>query len=294
MATFKADSMPLFVTHFLTDIAALPNEAVGIYIKLLCHQWASGELPGDNESLARMVSEPLKVFNKIWPKISKKFTENGNGGLYNEKLESVREERDEFKAKVSEGGRLGAQRRWNKDSLPNSQAIAKPSKGQCVANAKYKYKNNSILKNTNYIPQRPFTLIFPEAVKKPSAAKKIKDCKTEEERDALYFYDIKTSCYPFMHFWKDYGKAQDKDKALEKYRGISETDRAKIKEHVPAYKLSQPDKFYRKNPCTYLNNRSWNNEIVKQAAFPAKPVTTFKPPVNNELPADHYDYKPNA
>jgi hypothetical protein len=33
-------------------------------------------------------------------------------------------------------------------------------------------------------------------------------------------------------------------------------------EHVAKYKQAQPDKKFRKNPETYLNNKSWNDEII--------------------------------
>ena len=32
--------------------------------------------------------------------------------------------------------------------------------------------------------------------------------------------------------------------------------------HVKAYKLAQPDKQFRKDPATYLNNRGWEDEII--------------------------------
>ena len=32
--------------------------------------------------------------------------------------------------------------------------------------------------------------------------------------------------------------------------------------HVPKYVLSTPDKKYRKAPTTYLNNKSFNDEII--------------------------------
>jgi len=32
---------------------------------------------------------------------------------------------------------------------------------------------------------------------------------------------------------------------------------------VPGYVATTPDKQYRKNPSTYLYNKSWNNEIVR-------------------------------
>jgi len=45
--------------------------------------------------------------------------------------------------------------------------------------------------------------------------------------------------------------------------------------HVPKYVLSTPDKKYRKAPTTYLNNKSFNDEIIisngqKEQSFTAK------------------------
>jgi len=33
-------------------------------------------------------------------------------------------------------------------------------------------------------------------------------------------------------------------------------------QHLPKYKLSRPDKTFRKDPLTYLNNKSWEDEII--------------------------------
>ena len=35
-----------------------------------------------------------------------------------------------------------------------------------------------------------------------------------------------------------------------------------MKEHIPKYKIQQPEKRFRKNPDTYINNKSWNDEII--------------------------------
>ena len=32
--------------------------------------------------------------------------------------------------------------------------------------------------------------------------------------------------------------------------------------YIELYKQSQPDKQFRKNPETFLNNKSWNDEII--------------------------------
>jgi hypothetical protein len=34
-------------------------------------------------------------------------------------------------------------------------------------------------------------------------------------------------------------------------------------EYIPKYKEAQPDKLFRKDPATFLNNKSWNDEIIQ-------------------------------
>lgn len=76
---------------------------------------------------------------------------------------------------------------------------------------------------------------------------------------------LENDVYSFSDFWNDYDKkVGDKDKIEKKFEKLSEEIKLKIKEHIPKYKNSQPDKQYRKNPETYLNNKSWNDEIIEQ------------------------------
>jgi len=71
------------------------------------------------------------------------------------------------------------------------------------------------------------------------------------------------SILDFESFWNLYDKKMgDKDKLKKQYELISEADRKLILEYIPKYKSSQPDKKYRKNPLTFFNNKSWNDEIV--------------------------------
>lgn len=73
------------------------------------------------------------------------------------------------------------------------------------------------------------------------------------------------SILSFDDFWELYDKKTgDKKKIQKKYNKLSEEVRQKIIEHVPAYKLAQPDKQYRKNPETYINQESWNDEIINR------------------------------
>lgn len=67
----------------------------------------------------------------------------------------------------------------------------------------------------------------------------------------------------FEEFWNAYDKKRgDKTKIEAKWAKLSDADRLAIMQHVPQYKASQPDKQYRKDPETYLNNKSWHDEII--------------------------------
>lgn len=69
--------------------------------------------------------------------------------------------------------------------------------------------------------------------------------------------------YPaFIDFWDLYDKKEDRAKCLKKWNALKQPEKEKIIEHVPLYVQSTPEKQFRRNPSTYLNNESWNNEII--------------------------------
>lgn len=68
---------------------------------------------------------------------------------------------------------------------------------------------------------------------------------------------------PFDDFWKLYDKkVGEKIKLQKKWEALKPTERIAAMDHIPKYKIAQPDKMYRKDPFTYLNNKSWNDEII--------------------------------
>ena len=72
-----------------------------------------------------------------------------------------------------------------------------------------------------------------------------------------------TLSVPFDDFWNLYDKKRgDKDKIEKKWQSLKDSEREAIMNHLPLYKKSQPNKKYRKDPSTYLNNKSWNDEII--------------------------------
>lgn len=67
----------------------------------------------------------------------------------------------------------------------------------------------------------------------------------------------------FDTFWDLYDKkVGDKDKLKRKWESFGDSERVSIMEYIPKYKLNQPDKKFRKDPQTFFNNNSWNDELI--------------------------------
>lgn len=82
--------------------------------------------------------------------------------------------------------------------------------------------------------------------------------------------------YSFDDFWNDYDKKRgDKVKLSRKWGKIPDKDKLKIKEYIPRYKAAQPDKQFRKDPGTFLNNKGWEDEIIQKGGA-NEPVKTYK------------------
>jgi len=103
-----------------------------------------------------------------------------------------------------------------------------------------------------------------------STQSKVKESKVKENKEltpqnefALDTDDLEISFLTFDEFYSMYDKKVDKKKVEAKYKKISESDRALIKEQLPLYVESTPDKQFRKSPLVYLNGECWNDEIKK-------------------------------
>lgn len=103
----------------------------------------------------------------------------------------------------------------------------------------------------------------PDSGESTVSAKELK----KEKVDAIYSFD---------QFWNDYGKKNDKKKCQKKYYSLALKDIKRIKETLPNYIKATPEVQYRKNPYTYLNAETWNDEQyqiqAKRTADPDKPV----------------------
>ena len=73
----------------------------------------------------------------------------------------------------------------------------------------------------------------------------------------------------FDWFWNDYDKkVGDKQKLKKKWNKLTDEERQNAMNYLDLYKQSVPDKQFRKNPETFINNKSWNDEIINRSITP--------------------------
>jgi hypothetical protein len=69
--------------------------------------------------------------------------------------------------------------------------------------------------------------------------------------------------HPFDKFWDAYDKkVGEKNKIEKKWTSLKDNERELAMSYLPKYKESQPNKKYRLNPETFLNQKGWNNELI--------------------------------
>ena len=68
----------------------------------------------------------------------------------------------------------------------------------------------------------------------------------------------------FEEFWDLYDYKKSRDKAEKAWKTLNQQEKALALQHAPVYAQSTPDKQFRKHPTTYLNSKSFNDEIIER------------------------------
>lgn len=124
----KPPAFQFYAADFLVGTSTMTNEEVGIYIRLLCHQWDKGFVAKDKASRIVGAKIPADVLNKF---------ADSNGELRNERLENERKKQSEYREQQSQRGKAGADARWNasrdgtRHASANGEVMASLSSGQC-------------------------------------------------------------------------------------------------------------------------------------------------------------------
>lgn len=87
----------------------------------------------------------------------------------------------------------------------------------------------------------------------------------------------------FESFWNLYDKKVEKDACKKKFLKLDLPVIEKILQVVPNYVSTTPDKQYRKNPETWINNKCWDDELIlRLPEIPKKQINTNIQPTYGE------------
>lgn len=115
-----------------------------------------------------------------------------------------------------------------------------------------------------------------QSAKAKDEAKHQANSENENENRDININEVKVLNVPFETFWNLYNKKQDRVKCETKWKRLTNKEREACIKAIPAYVKSTPDVQYRKNPATYLNNKSWENEVgVITKPTPSNPTQNY-------------------
>jgi len=100
-----------------------------------------------------------------------------------------------------------------------------------------------------------------------------------EDINTIVNTNTKSINIEFDIFWNEYDKKVSRPDCEKKWAKLKDEERTSIMDHIPRYKLAQPDKKYRKDPKTFLNQQSWNDELI--GANGPLPTISAKPKVDD-------------
>jgi len=111
-------------------------------------------------------------------------------------------------------------------------------------------------------------------VKKNDETDKEKEIDKDKDKEQVLLQE-------FDQFWNIYDKKVSKERSFNLWEKLNVKEKEEIFKVIPAYIDATPDKQYRKNPDTYLRNKSWNDEIYLKKSV--KEIGNFVPESNHYL-----------
>ena len=104
-----------YARDWLVGTAHLTLEEQGAYQRLLDHEWDSGPLLRNHDTLARLLSVDAPTFERLWVRLQHHFVPYGRGRKYmvNKRLEAVRAQQLTYRQRQAEKGVKGASKRWH-------------------------------------------------------------------------------------------------------------------------------------------------------------------------------------
>lgn len=133
----------------------MSDEALGVYVRLLCHAWLEGSIPDDPTRLCRMLKKNRRRFDALWPSIAPCWAPSTEGSscsnrLINPRLEIERRKQQAFNTKQSERATSGYKSNdSNKTAEPRHSREAIPAEPDASREAASLFSVPSSLQQTN-------------------------------------------------------------------------------------------------------------------------------------------------
>lgn len=151
------------------------------------------------------------------------FTIKNDSVFFSESLTRRMIPLEEKRKKLSEAGKRGNKIRWNSEGIPT---LSPPDHSAIATQSQV--KDSKVYKNNKYSGES-------------------KDSPIE---------------FSFENVWEQYGKKGNRKTSKAKWDRLSKTSKALALKHIPVYVKATPDKQYRKNFETYINQEVWNDTIM--------------------------------
>jgi uncharacterized phage protein (TIGR02220 family) len=119
----KKQYFDFYPQDFLEGTAAMSDEEVGCYIRLLCHQWLLGKdgLPASQDEIMALIKRPTPIPSAVMAKF-----QNINGLLKNQRMEIERDKQLAYRL----SRRKGAVARWAKRNAQQKNQDNKEAKSE--------------------------------------------------------------------------------------------------------------------------------------------------------------------
>jgi uncharacterized protein YdaU (DUF1376 family) len=132
----KAPAFQFYVDDFIGGTHYLSASSVGVYVRLLCFQFAYGLLPSCKQRLAKIAGVNDDEFAECWDELRDKFVSDGNGHLLNKRLKVIVDEqvaRSEARSIAGkEGGKSKAKRKQRQKQNGNKNKAKGDGVGEGV------------------------------------------------------------------------------------------------------------------------------------------------------------------
>ena len=119
----KEPYFPFYYRDFMVSTGEMTDAEVGKYLRYLIHQWEKGSIPSDPAMI-----QTIRFDSNLWETLEPKFPLGDDGRRRNPRLEEIRLERDQYIAKRSAAGKVGAEARWDgkRNATANGKQDSKP------------------------------------------------------------------------------------------------------------------------------------------------------------------------